>query len=185
MSSYRLFTPATFSAPGVDYITAVYSTTLVPTAFCTGAIVYRIITTRGFPWYSRIIEIIIESALLYCVSTLLVLITYIIYSVTTLQYAVVFWEACTGIAPTLIVARIPAGQSVHKQKRPWDRSQSGQPALVSLPEAFRAPRDRSGTVTHTMNLESTIQPSFDEDISGGSGQVGEFRVQVLQTTEIV
>ncbi|KAG6809013.1 hypothetical protein H0H92_001975 [Tricholoma furcatifolium] len=181
-------TNTTFGVLGVDYATALYSTTLATTIFCTGAIVYRVVAIGGFRSYSSIIEILVESALLYCIATLFALIAYITSGPAS-EYSSAFWTACTGIAPTLVVARAAAGQAAPKQKWPWDsqpdRTQSSEGALISLPRFSRATRDRSETITHVNPDSSMAKPYFDDDVPGGSGKLGSFGVKISQTTEIV
>lgn len=98
---YSTVTSTTFGAVGVDYATALYSTSLVTTLFCTGAIVYRILqigtqSKRGtrLHTYRSIIEILIESSALYCIATLFALVAYI-RSGPASEYASAFWTSVT------------------------------------------------------------------------------------------
>ncbi|KAG6905778.1 hypothetical protein DXG01_000786 [Tephrocybe rancida] len=107
---YRVVAATSFGALQVDYATALYSTSLVTTLFCTSAIVLRIVTLSssshggvGVRSYRGILEILVESSALYFVATLFALIAYI-YSGPASEYASAFWSSVTGIAPTLLVA---------------------------------------------------------------------------------
>ncbi|KAG6830550.1 hypothetical protein H0H87_007697 [Tephrocybe sp. NHM501043] len=59
---FQTVTGTTFGVLGVDYATALYSTTLATTVICTAAIVYRVVAIGGFRSYSSIIEIVVQSA---------------------------------------------------------------------------------------------------------------------------
>ncbi|KAG6918050.1 hypothetical protein DXG01_016706 [Tephrocybe rancida] len=168
---FRTVTNTTFGVLGVDYATALYSTTLATTIICTGAIVYRVVAIGGFRSYSSILEVLIESAVLYCLATLFALIAYIVNGAAS-EYSSAFWTACTGIAPTLVVARVAAGQAGPKQKWPWDddsTAHSSQGGLVSLPQFSRAIPLGSRT---QVNSESITRTFYDHDISVGSGKPG-------------
>ncbi|KAG6894329.1 hypothetical protein C0992_006569, partial [Termitomyces sp. T32_za158] len=161
-------TNTTFGVLGVDYATALYITTLLTTIFCTGAIVYRVVSIGGFRSYSSILEILIESAVLYCVATIFALVANIV-SGPAAEYASAFWSACVGIAPTLIVARVAAGHAAPKSKWPWDTDntevgvQSNQGPLVSFPRFLHASHDsthNTETVTRTYHegLNDNLKP---------------------------
>lgn len=86
---------------GVDYATALYSTSLATTLFCTGVIVYRIVrigmqthTGAGLRTYRGVIEVLVESSALYCIATLFALIAYI-RSGPASEFASAFWTSVT------------------------------------------------------------------------------------------
>ncbi|KAG6861650.1 hypothetical protein C0995_013652 [Termitomyces sp. Mi166 len=97
--------------------TAFWSLMLVTPIFCTTSIVYRLVKAGalGTRSYATIIEILVESAALYCFATLFALITDLVPG-SSFEYAFAFWKACTGIAPTLIVARMVSGKSGAMQR---------------------------------------------------------------------
>ncbi|KAF9457956.1 hypothetical protein BDZ94DRAFT_1271816 [Collybia nuda] len=103
-----------FTGSGIDYATALYCTSLATTVYCTGMILYRIhrvVNIHGrelgldIRTYQGVIGVIVETSSLYCVATLFALIAYIRGGPPS-EYAWVFWTSTTGIAPTLIVARV-------------------------------------------------------------------------------
>ncbi|KAH0589633.1 hypothetical protein J132_09220 [Termitomyces sp. J132] len=170
---FQVVTNTTFGILGVDYATALYITTLFTTIFCTGAIVYRVVAIGGFASYSSILEILIESAILYCVATVFALIANIVDGPAA-EYASAFWSACVGIAPTLVVARVAAGQAKPKSKWPWDTEtciQSNE-GVVSFPRFFHASRDMS---SHTQtNAETATRLYHDQEGSSGDAKTKEF-----------
>ncbi|KAG6850449.1 hypothetical protein H0H93_013321 [Arthromyces matolae] len=170
IATYQTVTNTTFGVLGVDYATALYSTTLATTIICTGAIVYRVVSIGGFRSYSAILEILIESAMLYCIATLFALIAYIVDGPAS-EYSSAFWTACTGIAPTLVVARVAAGQAAPKKKWPWDSDTGGQSSgsqggLVSLPRFSRTGRGVLNSHTQ-VNTETTTRTYYDQEGSSG------------------
>ncbi|KAF9467084.1 hypothetical protein BDZ94DRAFT_1305581 [Collybia nuda] len=139
---YSNFVSTSFGVLGVDYATALYSTSLVTTAFCTSAIIYRIIkigtgSRRRFAVirsYRGVIEILVESSALYCIATLFALIAYI-HSGPASEFASAFWTSITGIAPTLIVSRVASGEA--RRDDAWsDLGRSWEPSLSSVDEPF-------------------------------------------------
>ncbi|KAG6844615.1 hypothetical protein H0H87_005472 [Tephrocybe sp. NHM501043] len=176
---FQTVTGTTFGVLGVDYATALYSTTLATTVICTAAIVYRVVAIGGFRSYSSIIEILVQSAVLYCIATLFALIAYIVNGPAS-EYASAFWTACTGIAPTLVVARVAAGQAGPKQVWPWDNDSgvhSSQNPLVSLPRFSHGTRGMLSTQTH-VNTSTITRTFHDQDTSvdsnGKPGLLNEF-----------
>jgi len=132
---YDVIGTTKFNILKADYATALYTTTFITTVYCTGAIVYRVIRIGGFTSYRRILEILVESASLYCIATLFALIANVTTG-TASEFAGAFWTACTGIAPTLVVARASASMNNVKQNWPWDRDSgytTNSNPLVSLP----------------------------------------------------
>ena len=64
---YQTTTSTSFGAVGVDYATALYSSTLATTIFCTCAIIYRIIQVSknsgtNLRTYRGVVEILVESS---------------------------------------------------------------------------------------------------------------------------
>ncbi|KAK0437700.1 hypothetical protein EV421DRAFT_2038171 [Armillaria borealis] len=130
------------------YISFLITTTI----FCTLLIIYRIVTITGgmgIRSYRGIIEIIVESALIYSVS-LLVYVVLIARESSGGPYADVIASSARGIAPTLIVGRVAAGYA-----RP-DESWNGSIASTSSLRFRRHSEDQS---------EGTIDES---DVEGGS-----------------
>ncbi|KAJ7696935.1 hypothetical protein B0H17DRAFT_1197677 [Mycena rosella] len=82
------------------------ATTLVATLF----IVFRILTmTEGrLRGYGRVIEIVVESAALYCV-VLIIFLPFLIRGSTEDGYPEAILVQVTGLAPTLIIARVSFG----------------------------------------------------------------------------
>ncbi|KAJ7622397.1 hypothetical protein FB45DRAFT_1006329 [Roridomyces roridus] len=98
----------------VDFATPYFSLSLATTCLATLLIVVRIITmsdgnTRKARGYTRVIEIVVESALLYSVAMAI----FLAWLVSTADFSDGYAEAVvtqiTGIAPTLIVARVSYG----------------------------------------------------------------------------
>ncbi|SJL14828.1 uncharacterized protein ARMOST_18299 [Armillaria ostoyae] len=131
------------------------SFTMATTIFCTLLIVYRIVTVShgpggmGIRLYRGVIEIIVESALIYCVA-LLVYVVLVARASPGETYADIIASSARGIAPTLIVGRVAAGHA-----RP-DESWNGSTASTSSLRFRRHSEDQS---------EGTIDES---DVEGGS-----------------
>ncbi|KAJ6538091.1 hypothetical protein B0H19DRAFT_377302 [Mycena capillaripes] len=97
----------------IDFATPYFSLSLVTTCLATILIVGRIVSmtengTRTFRGYTRVIEVIVESALLYSVAMAIFLPLLVRNSVKD-GYAQAVVGQITGIAPTLIVARVTFG----------------------------------------------------------------------------
>ncbi|KAL0569853.1 hypothetical protein V5O48_012105 [Marasmius crinis-equi] len=119
---YQTVTSTSFGAVGVDYATALYSSTLATTIFCTGAIVYKVVViggTRSLRTYRGVVEVLVESSALYCVATLFALVAYV-KSGPASEFASAFWTSVTGIAPTLLVARVASGEA--RPDDTWNRT---------------------------------------------------------------
>ncbi|KAF8070011.1 hypothetical protein FPV67DRAFT_996341 [Lyophyllum atratum] len=110
ITTYQSITTKTFGLLHVDFVTGLYSATLVTTVFCTGAIIYRAVKVGGLRSYRSIIEILVEASVLYCFATIFALVAYI-HNSTVYEYAFTFWIPMTGIAPTLVIARVAAGHA--------------------------------------------------------------------------
>jgi len=134
IATYQSITGTTFNVLSADFATGLYSTTLGTTIFCTCAIIYRIAQVGSLGAYRGIIEIIIESSFLYAVATLFALLAYI-YSGPASEYASAFWTSCTGIAPTLVVARVSAGHA--RPNQTWTsrttKTSTNMSGMMSLP----------------------------------------------------
>ncbi|KAJ7087079.1 hypothetical protein C8R44DRAFT_893246 [Mycena epipterygia] len=93
-----------------DFATPYFILSLVTTLTATLLIILRILTMtegrgRG---YSRVIEIIVESAALYCI-VLIIFLPFLIRGSDNDGYPQVILAQVTGMAPTLIVARVSFG----------------------------------------------------------------------------
>ncbi|KAK0450515.1 uncharacterized protein EV420DRAFT_737840 [Desarmillaria tabescens] len=102
---------------GTDWAIAYYSMTLSTTIICTTLILYPMLTTEApsgpktnLYTYHRVIAILIESSALYAL-TLILLLIYLVRDDLTAPYPQVILSSVTGIAPTLIVARVALGQA--------------------------------------------------------------------------
>lgn len=104
---YRSMKSTSFEGSGVDYATALYSTSLATTVYCTAMILYRLYCIvkiqglgpgPGIRTYHGVMEILIESSALYCTATLFALIAYI-KGGTPSEFAWVFWTSVTVSLP--------------------------------------------------------------------------------------
>ncbi|KAG7091305.1 hypothetical protein E1B28_010351 [Marasmius oreades] len=119
---YQTVTSTSFGAVGVDYATALYASTLATTIFCTSAIVYKVLKIGGsssFRTYRGVVEVLVESSMLYCIATLFALIAYV-KSGPASEFASAFWTSVTGIVPTLLVARVASGEA--RPNDTWNRT---------------------------------------------------------------
>lgn len=155
---YQTVTSTTFGAVGVDYATALYSTSLATTLYCTAVIVYRVVQVgrvsrvgersgAGIRAYRGVIEILVESSALYCIATLFALVAYI-RSGPASEFASAFWTSITGIAPTLIVGRVASGEA--RPDDSWMDSKDSPGTLSFL--RFRSGAERT-TTTHSYELD--------------------------------
>lgn len=99
----------------VDFATPYFALSLVTTSLATVLIIFRIMTmtesaTRKSRGYRRVIEVVVESAVLYSVSLIIFLPLLVAESLED-GYAQAVVVQMTGIAPTLIVARVSLGLS--------------------------------------------------------------------------
>ncbi|KAJ7459259.1 hypothetical protein FB451DRAFT_1182284 [Mycena latifolia] len=97
----------------IDFATPYFSLSLVTTCLATVLIIFRIITmtepaTRRSRGYGRVVEIIVESALLYSV-TLIIFLPLLVTASADDGYAQAVLAQMTGVGPTLIVARVTFG----------------------------------------------------------------------------
>ncbi|KAJ7572656.1 hypothetical protein C8J56DRAFT_584137 [Mycena floridula] len=100
---YQTVTSTSFGAVGVDYATALYSSTLATTLYCTIMIVYRIVQVgrmsrigerSGLRAYRGLIEVLVESSALYAIGTMFALISYM-KSGPASEFASAFWTSIT------------------------------------------------------------------------------------------
>lgn len=94
-------TSTTFGAVGVDYATALYSTSLATTVFCTAMIIYHVVQVTSklengasLRSYRSVIEILVESSALYSIATLFALVAYV-HSGPASEFASAFWTSIT------------------------------------------------------------------------------------------
>ncbi|KAJ7107560.1 hypothetical protein C8R44DRAFT_322176 [Mycena epipterygia] len=97
----------------IDFATPYFILSLVTTSLATVLIILRILTmteqtTRKSRGYGRVIEIVVESAILYSVS-LIIFLPFLIRASYDDGYAQGVVAQLTGMAPTLIVARVSFG----------------------------------------------------------------------------
>ncbi|PBK61445.1 hypothetical protein ARMSODRAFT_665897 [Armillaria solidipes] len=130
------------------YISFLMATTI----FCTLLIIYRIVTVShglggmGIRLYRGVIEIIVESALIYSIS-LLVYVVLVARESPGGPYADVIASSARGIAPTLIVGRVAAGHA-----RP-DESWNGSIASTTSLRFRRHSEDQSEGTIHESDVE--------------------------------
>jgi hypothetical protein len=96
---YNTLASTSFEASGVDYATALYSTSLATTVYCTGMILYRLLVQGrdlgpSRRTYRGVIEILVESSTLYCTATLFALVAYTQGGAPS-EFAWVFWTSAT------------------------------------------------------------------------------------------
>ncbi|KAJ6596422.1 hypothetical protein DFH09DRAFT_130892 [Mycena vulgaris] len=136
-----------------------FSLTLATTLMATLLVVFRIIwVTRGnsklgFPGYRAVIEVVVESAFLYS-ATLAIYIALLFNSGDETNnndgYGQAILTEMTGIAPTLIVARVSFGLS--RPSSSWQRSTNGGSSGISRPIHFTSIRDvESGSATEKVS----------------------------------
>ncbi|KAF8070010.1 hypothetical protein FPV67DRAFT_996194 [Lyophyllum atratum] len=131
ISTYETVTATTFGVLRINFVTGLYAATLVTTIFCTGAIIYRVVQVGGLRPYRGLIEILIESSALYCVATIFALVSYL-HSALVYEYAFTFWIPVTGIAPTLVIARVAAGHARPNEIWMSDRDSGAASNMVPL-----------------------------------------------------
>ncbi|KAF8915216.1 hypothetical protein CPB85DRAFT_1251651 [Mucidula mucida] len=102
---------------------------LVTTLTCTSLIVYRIWLiskkkqgSKGFlKTYRGVIEILVQSAALYLL-TLIIFLAFFVRDDLRSMYPLPILDSVTGIAPTLIVARVAAGETRPQSDEPVDNT---------------------------------------------------------------
>ncbi|KAF9029914.1 hypothetical protein BDZ89DRAFT_692247 [Hymenopellis radicata] len=153
-----------FGSQKTAWIFIYYSITVVTNCLCTFLILYRIVRISGvlasLRTYRGIIEMLIESAFVYSV-------TYIVYLVVFgckgsspfpagyELYPAVLSNSITGIAPTLIVARVMAGKT--RPNDSWTR-----PSLSESLHFASAPHTRTGLSETGVDVEEgEVTPDHD------------------------
>ncbi|KAG6902509.1 hypothetical protein C0995_015701 [Termitomyces sp. Mi166 len=154
---YETVTGTTFGVVGVDYATALYSTSLVTTLYCTAAIVYRVVLVgrhSGVGYrlrsYRGVIEILVESSVLYFIATLFALVAYVCSGPAS-EFASAFWTSITGIAPTLVIARVAGGES--RPNNTWNETRQG-PVLSFL--RFNKTHDENHNELRTISTHTHV-----------------------------
>ncbi|KAF8874915.1 hypothetical protein CPB85DRAFT_1568372 [Mucidula mucida] len=141
-------------ASQVNWSLVYYSMTVATNSLCTLLILLRIVRVSGIgaslKTYRGIIEILVESAAMYAIIyiALVVVYAYEFYNdsvtvMTAFSYPQVMSYSITGIAPTLIIARVMAGQS--RPDDSWTR-----PSL---------PHMRSNVLSVTESLQFASAPN--------------------------
>ncbi|PBK93364.1 hypothetical protein ARMGADRAFT_1030019 [Armillaria gallica] len=150
---------------GTDWAIVYYSMTLSTTIICTALILYPMLTTEApngpktnVYTYHRVIAILIESSSLYAVS-LIFLLVYLVRDDLTAPDPQVILSSVTGIAPTLIVARVALGQA-----RPEDPRR----LLLYIPSNLT--RDRYYSISYVTRPSS--HKSFQRGATSGSRSEG-------------
>ncbi|KAJ7017026.1 hypothetical protein C8F04DRAFT_1201158 [Mycena alexandri] len=126
--------------------TSNFSLTLATTLMATILVVFRIVwvtwghSDLGFSGYRAVIEVVVESAFLYS-ETLIIYIALLFTSTTSDNdgYGQAVLIEMTGIAPTLIVARVSFGLS--RPSSSWQRSTNGGSPGISRPIHFVSNED--------------------------------------------
>ncbi|KAF9024906.1 hypothetical protein BDZ89DRAFT_1135731 [Hymenopellis radicata] len=158
-----------------------YLMTMVTNSLCTFLLLFRNMSVRGigaiFKTSRGVIEVFVESAAMYAAIyiALLVVYTYEFYSprvlvMTAYTYPQMISYSVTGIAPTLIIARVMAGQS-----RP--NNAPTPPTLPNMRSTMHSPAEslqfagasshgtRTGR-TNTVDLERRQEIVDDEPVEG-------------------
>ncbi|KAF9018033.1 hypothetical protein BDZ89DRAFT_1165405 [Hymenopellis radicata] len=145
----------------INWILVYYSMTTVTNSLCTVLILFRIVQVSGLgaslKTYRGIIEILVESAAMYAIIYIALLIAYAYQfytgaAVATAEpYPQSISISITGIAPTLIIARVMAGQS--RPNDSWTR-----PSL---------PHMRSDVLSDTESLQFASAPNHTTSTSTG------------------
>ncbi|KAK0457291.1 uncharacterized protein EV420DRAFT_517758 [Desarmillaria tabescens] len=124
------YTVSSGDAVVTKWAVATIATTLGTNVLCTTLIITRIVrVTRrqrgmfdlGLRTYRGVIEILVESAALYSITYLLLAIFYPL-SNNGYMFAQALVYPITGIAPTMIIARVASGQA--RPEESWHRPQS-------------------------------------------------------------
>ncbi|KAF5386133.1 hypothetical protein D9615_002699 [Tricholomella constricta] len=154
---FQTVTDTSFGVVGVDYATGLYSTSLATTLYCTVVIIYRVVQVGsrstagpGLRSYRGVIEILVESSALYFVATLFALVAYT-RSGPASQYASAFWTSVTGIAPTLVVARVAAGDA--RPNQTWNE-EAPPLSFLRFIRMFDGLTTGTGTGTGTMSMHT-------------------------------
>ncbi|KAF8990487.1 hypothetical protein BDZ89DRAFT_1124392 [Hymenopellis radicata] len=149
-------------ATQINWSLVYYSMTVATNSLCTILILFRIVRVSGLgaslKTYRGIIEILVESAAMYAIIYIAVVIAYAyqFYTGATVATAYPYPEmisiSITGIAPTLIIARVMAGQS--RPNDSWTR-----PSL---------PHMRSDVLSSTESLQFASGPNHSTQTTSAS-----------------
>ncbi|KAJ7153292.1 hypothetical protein C8R46DRAFT_1197364 [Mycena filopes] len=150
--------PSLPRATFVDYATPYFSLSLATTVMATIAIIARIVlitrraskTLRG---YGEIIEITVESAVLYSL-TLIVFLPFLVEHSFNDGYPEAVLAQMTGIAPTLIVARASLGLA--RPEDSWKGESSEATTIIFETQVNRT--GRSGTLSTVGLSEMKSEP---------------------------
>ncbi|KAF8907168.1 hypothetical protein CPB85DRAFT_844423 [Mucidula mucida] len=169
----------------VNWVLLYYSMIVVTNSLCTILILTRIVrTSDNLKTYRGVIEIIVESAVMYSIIyiALVVVYGYEYYSprvkvMGAYAYPLLMSYSISGIAPTLIIARVMAGHS--RPDTLWTRP--SLPHLTtdvrSLNESFHC-ADAPPRSSTTVNLEDA-RGDFREDSGAFIYQEKPFQVRML------
>ncbi|KAK0219789.1 hypothetical protein EDD85DRAFT_942044 [Armillaria nabsnona] len=147
--------------------------TLATTLWCTFMIIFRILSVgrastgsgRPFKVYRRVIEILVESLTLYAISLLLDIV-----SLACLNIAVPYTDTMAafarGVAPTLLIGRVAAGQA--RPDDSWEGSVISSLQFGRDSEQMGSQDDATQSVTVDDDLE--IPPEREDGFEGVSEQ---------------
>ncbi|KAK0457346.1 uncharacterized protein EV420DRAFT_1644091 [Desarmillaria tabescens] len=154
---------------------ATITMTLAVNIICTALIIARIVSVtrrqRGVIGsirdYRGAIEILVESAALYTLSYMVLMVLYPLNGVGYM-YAEMLVYPITGIAPTLIMARVASGEA-----RPEE-------SVHGIQSSLRFQTSSSGSST------STVVGGFEEDMINGDSACGKYsQVEGHETSRII
>ncbi|KAF9001788.1 hypothetical protein BDZ89DRAFT_1081615, partial [Hymenopellis radicata] len=153
------------SASRTNWTLVYYSMTVATNSLCTGLILFRIVRVSGLgaslKTYRGIIEILVESAAIFYTGAAVM---------TAYPTLMVISYSITGIAPTLIIARVMAGQS--RPNDSWSR-----PSL---------PHMRSNVLSDSESLQFASGPNHStQTTSTSTGHATENFDLEAQAQEIV
>ncbi|KAK0200702.1 hypothetical protein DFS33DRAFT_1070024 [Desarmillaria ectypa] len=143
-------------ADRIDWALLALSLTLATTLLCTLLIVYRIVTVAGgkhgagLRSYRGVVEVIVESAALYSVSTV-VFMAFVARNELTGAYPNVITASIKGIAPTLIVGRVASGHA-----RPDDTWKESVMSSLHFGAWSRAPKNTQGETIRTVTFGNDL-----------------------------
>ncbi|SJL10881.1 uncharacterized protein ARMOST_14276 [Armillaria ostoyae] len=144
-------------ADRIDWTMLSLSFTLATTLLCTLLIIYRIVTVAGgkhgagLRSYRGVVEVIVESAALYSVSTV-VYMAFVARDELTGAYPNVINASIKGIAPTLIVGRVASGHA-----RPDDTWKESVMSSLHFGAWSRAARNTQEEAIHTVTFSDDLE----------------------------
>ncbi|KAF9018059.1 hypothetical protein BDZ89DRAFT_1074311 [Hymenopellis radicata] len=143
-----------------NWILVYYLMTVATNSLCTVLILFRIVRVSGLgaslKTYRGIIEILVESAAMYAIIYIALLIAYAYEFYTASITVMTAYPYPAGIAPTLIIARVMAGQS--RPNDSWTR-----PSL---------PHMRSNVLSDTESLQFASAPNHNTQTTSTSTSTG-------------